>query len=307
MLLLQSIETPTAEQISEHADSARAVVEQFAQQMVTDPTGAIEELVQKGIEFGLKLLAALLIYTIGAWIIRRIRGGLSKMFLRKQTDKVMASFVSSLVSISLTILLITITIGTLGVNTTTLAALLAAGGVAIGMSLSGTVQNFAGGLMILAFKPFKAGDYIEAQGYAGTVTDVSIVSTRLTTPDNRSVIIPNGTLANGNIDNYHHNPLRRIEWKITVSYGTDADACIALLKDILKADARVLDTATPTAADPFAALAELQDSALCFVARAWTTNENYWDVYYDINRKIYQTLPAQGITFPYPQLDVHIN
>lgn len=161
--------------------------------------------------------------------------------------------------------------------------------------------------MILAFKPFKAGDFIEAQGYSGTVSSVSIVSTSLVTPDNKSVIIPNGALFNGNINNYSRNPIRRVEWLVSVEYGTDASKCSVRLMELMRADSRVLDSSTKGAADPVVVLSQLADSAVIFSARAWVKTEDFWDVYFKLNSEIYTELPKAGIQFPYPQLDVHVH
>ena len=161
--------------------------------------------------------------------------------------------------------------------------------------------------MILAFKPFKAGDYIEAQGYEGTVTAVSIVSTTITTYDNKAVILPNGTLFNGNISNYSRFPLRRVDWKIGVEYGTDSGKCIGRLLELVKSDPRVLDSGTPGAADPTVTLSELGDSAVVFSVKAWVKTEDYWGVLFDYNKKVYDELPKAGIDFPFPQMDVGID
>ena len=307
-MLLPILQTPTVEEVAtDAADSVVVGIEQFAHNLVTNPTDTLQNLGQGIIDFGLKLLAALLIYLVGAWLIRRIKKGLSRMFIRRNTEKALASFVMSFTTIGLTILLIIITISTLGVNTTSIAALIAAAGVAIGMALSGTVQNFAGGIMILMFKPFKAGDYIESQGYEGTVTSVSIVSTTITTYDNRAIILPNGALFNGNINNYSRNPLRRVDWKIGVEYNTDSDKCIGKLLTLVKSDPRVLDSATPGDADPTVMLSELGDSAVVFSVKAWVKTEDYWSVLYDYNKKVYDELPKAGIDFPFPQMDIHVH
>ena len=307
-MLLPILQTPTVEEVAtDAADSVVVGIEQFAHNLVTNPTDTLQNLGQGIIDFGHKLLAALLIYLVGAWLIRRIKKGLSRMFIRRNTEKALASFVMSFTTIGLTILLIIITISTLGVNTTSIAALIAAAGVAIGMALSGTVQNFAGGIMILMFKPFKAGDYIESQGYEGTVTSVSIVSTTITTYDNRAIILPNGALFNGNINNYSRNPLRRVDWKIGVEYNTDSDKCIGKLLTLVKSDPRVLDSATPGAADPTVMLSELGDSAVVFSVKAWVKTEDYWSVLYDYNKKVYDELPKAGIDFPFPQMDIHVH
>ena len=306
-MLLQTIPvTPTPEEISERVDSAKLAAVDFAQTLATNPSAALHQLGQDMLQFGIKVLVALIVYIVGAWLIRLVKKGLNRSFERRKTDKTVATFVSSFTSVVLTIMLIVITISTLGVNTSSLAALLAGGGVAIGMALSGALQNFSGGLLLLAFKPFKVGDFIEAQGYSGTVQSMSIVSTHLSTPDNRNVILPNGPLSNCNINNYSQNPVRRLEWKVSLSYGTDSDACTAKLLEIVTADARVLDAATPGAAAPMSALFAMEDSCLTFVVRAWVRKEDYWDVFFDVNNAIYKQLPESGFSFPFPQLDVHV-
>lgn len=287
-------------------DSTRVSIEQVAESLAKDPSGTIQQFIESILRFGIKVLAAIAIYIVGAWLIKRIKKNIQRIFERKQTDAALTSFINSIVSITLTILLIVITISTLGINTTSFAALLAAGGVAIGASLSGTVQNFAGGIMILAFKPFKAGDFIEAQGYTGTVTAVSIVSTTLVMPDNRTVIIPNGALFNGNINNYSKNPVRRVEWEVGVEYGTDAEACKKAIIAIISDDKRVLNKQTEGALDPFAEISNLADSSVVFKVRVWCKTEDYWDVYFEILTRLYNELPKSGFDFAYPHLDVNI-
>lgn len=306
MFLLQVQNPINEEELIHKADSAKAAFQQFTEMLAADPGTALQNLGRQAIQFGLKVLAAIVIYIIGAWLIKRIKKGLQRLFERKQTDRTMASFISSFVSIALTIILIIVTIGTLGVNTTSLAALLAAGGMAIGMALSGTLQNFAGGLMIMAFKPFKAGDYIEALGYAGTVTEVTIVGTHLTTFDNRKVILPNGSLSGGNVVNYSSFPLRRIDITVGVEYGTDAAACKQKLTEIVLEDPRFLSASTPGAKDPIIAIQKLDSSSVNFLIRAWVRTEDYWGAWFDLNERVYTELPQAGINFPFPQVDVHV-
>lgn len=306
-MLLQIANPIPEEEIISKADSAKVALQHFTELLATDPVSAFQLLVEQGIRFGLKVVAAILVYIIGSWIIRRIKHSLQRVFERKETDKAMASFISSFASIALTIVLIILTVGTLGVNTTSLAALLAAGGMAIGMALSGTLQNFAGGLMIMAFKPFKAGDYIEALGYAGTVTEVTIVGTHLTTTDNRKVILPNGTLSSGNVVNYSSFPIRRIDLTVSMEYGTDAASCKQRILDIIREDPRVLDASSEGAADPFVALQKLSDSSVDFIVRVWVVNADYWSALFDLNERIYTELPKAGFLFPFPQLDVHVH
>lgn len=330
MLFMLLLQTLTAEQIQEKMlppDSIRQGAQQMIMYAKTDPEGFWKTVGEQMLQFGLKVLAALLIYIIGAWLISVLKKALKRMFERRKTEPTLASFLTSFVSISLTVLLIVVTVSTLGINTTSLAALLAAGGMAIGMALSGTVQNFAGGLMILAFKPFKAGDFIEAQGQSGKVIEVNITATKILTVDNRVVILPNGALSNGTINNYSGRPLRRVEWNVSVSYGVDAAACKEAILAIVNSDARVLQADTDMDAlykelkistyqlstvnyrmdaipAPFVALKSLNSNDITFVVRAWVRGVDYWDVLFNLQERFYTELPPQGFTFAYPHVDV---
>lgn len=297
---------PQLDSLNFNSDSAKVALTNIAQEIASDPNKFIQDLIHDAISFGLKVLAAIVIYAVGVWLIRRVKALLRRIFERKHTEKTLSTFITSLVSITLTVLLIIITIGTLGINTTSIAALLAAGGMAIGMALSGTVQNFAGGIMILLFKPFKAGDYITALGYSGIVSEVNIVSTKLRTFDNRTIILPNGALSNGNIDNYFEHSVNRLEWKVGLDYSTDNEAAKAAMYEILKNDKRILTSSTPGASNPFVALNSMKDSCVEYVMKAWVKVEDYWDVMYDINEAIFTELPKKGLQFPFPQMDVHI-
>lgn len=273
----------------------------------TSAMDLLHELLDKAIAFGLKVLAAIVIYLVGAWAIRKVKKILSNLLEKRNADAAITSFVLSITGIVLTIVLIIITIGALGIDTTSIAALLAGGGVAIGLALNGTVQNFAGGIMIIVFKPFKAGDYIEAQGYAGTVAEVNIVSTELLTVDNRRIIIPNGALFGGTINNYSEMPLRRVDWTISVEYGSPLEEAKDVIMNLIKNDARVLGVNEGAPADPFVALSELSESSIRFTARVWVKSADYWDVFFCVNERIYKELPEAGIKFPFPQMDVHIH
>lgn len=299
MGFLNFLQAAPADSLNQIQAELAAVAEKIA----TTPTNElIGDFLEKAINFGIKVLAAILIYLIGAWLIKKIKGMLKRIFEKKGTDAAIASFTMSIVSIALTIVLIIVTIGTLGIDTTSFAALLAGGGMAIGMALNGTVQNFAGGIMILIFKPFKSGDYIEAQGFAGTVSEVTITSTKLTTVDNRIIIIPNGALSNGTINNYSDQKFRRVDLTVDVEYGTSSDAVKAVLHSIVKEDARILSEP----AEPFIALSSLKDSSIQFTMRLWVKSSDYWGVYFDTTEKVYNELPKNGIHFPFPQLDVNI-
>lgn len=294
--LLPTEQTDTLNQV-------QAEIAAVAQKLSTTPADELlVELINKAVSFGLKVLAALLIYTIGIWLIRKFRSMLGKIFQRKETDATIASFVQSIAGIAMTIVLIIITIGVLGIDTTSFAALLAGGGMAIGMALNGTVQNFAGGIMILIFKPFKAGDYIESQGYSGTVSEVTITSTKLVTTDNRVIIIPNGLMSNGIINNFSNQTKRRVDLTVDVEYGSSSETVKAVLMKLIEEETRVINE--PAA--PFIALSALKDSSVQFTIRIWVNADDYWGVYFDMTEKIYNELPKHGIQFPFPQLDVNI-
>ena len=299
--LLQAVPTDTL------SHDIKAELAAVAEKISTTPASdLISELIDKAVTFGLKVLAALVIYFIGAWLIRKIRKILKNVFDKTDYEPAIESFIQSIVGIALWIILIVAVVGTLGIETSSFAALLAGGGMAIGLALNGTVQNFAGGIMILIFRPFKSGDFIEAQGFAGTVTDVTITSTKLTTTDNRIVVIPNGALSNGTINNYSHMPLRRLDLTVDVEYGTSAEKTCELIQSLIKEDPRILTAATGGKADPFVALSALKDSSILFVIKVWVKSEDYWDVNYGLLTKIYEELPKNGIQFPYPKLDVNI-
>ena len=327
LTILLQVTTLTPEEIQQRRDSVRQGAQHMIEFARTDPHGFWQTVGDTMLQFGLKVLAALLLYIVGMWLISLIKRALKRIFERRNTEPTLASFVSSFVSISLTVLLVIISISTLGVNTTSLAALLAAGGMAIGMALSGTVQNFSGGLMLLAFKPFKAGDFIEAQGQSGKVIEVNITATKILTTDNRVVILPNGALSNGTINNYSGRPLRRLEWLVSVSYGVDAAACKQAILDIVNSNERVLKADTDMAAlykelniskyqlstvnyrldaipAPFVALKSLNENDITFVVRAWVRGADYWDVFFNVQERFYTELPPQGFTFAYPHMDV---
>jgi len=189
---------------------------------------------------------------------------------------------------------------------TSLVALLAASGFGIGMALSGTLQNFAGGIMVMFMHPYRIGDYIEAQGQAGTVKEIRLFSTVVTTTDNKRIYIPNSSISNAIVNNYSSETMRRVEWKVSLAYGDDVAVAKRTMLAMLESDKRVLHT--PDApADPFVALSELADSAIVVVARTWTLNGDYWDLFFDMNERFYNELPQQGLHFPFPQLDVHLD
>ena len=248
-----------------------------------------------------KIAVALAIYFAGRWIVRRILRLLDAAFERRRVDVSLRQFMRNTVSVVFSLILIMIVVQTLGVNVTSLIAVFSAATLAIGMALSGTAQNFAGGVMILLMKPYRVGDFISAQGQSGTVREIKLFSTVITTGDNQTIFIPNNSIATAIVDNYSTAELRRVDWTVSISYGDDIDVARQAILEILKADARVL--ADPA---PVVWVAALADSSVNLSARAWTRNADYWDLFFETNEKLYKTLPSRGVRFPFPQLDVRI-
>ncbi len=261
----------------------------------------IDRLTEWGINVGKDIIGAVLIYVIGRFIIRQINKLLAKLLSRRKLEASVQTFLKSLVSLLLNLVLAFAIIARLGVETTSLAALLASAGVAIGMALSGNLSNFAGGLIILVFKPFKVGDYIETNdGISGTVTEIQIFHTIITLLDKRVVYIPNGSLSSNPITNYNRQETRRAEWVFGVEYGEDYERVKAVLERIMANDERILKTPAP-----FIALSALSASSVDIKVRAWAKTSDYWDVYFDMNKTVYETFNKEGIGFPFPQLTVH--
>ena len=279
-----------------------------AEKISTTPFSELAaEIGDKALSFGIKVLIAIALYFVGGWLIKKIKKMLQKVFDKHNfLEPAIETFILSISGIAMWIILVMIIIGILGIETTSFAALLAGGGMAIGLALNGTVQNFAGGIMILIFRPFKAGDFIEMQGFTGTVTEVTITSTKLTTTDNRVIIIPNGAISNGTINNYSHMPLRRLDLTVDVEYGASVDSVCELLHKLINEDGRVLTAETSGKADPFVALSAMKESSIQFVVRVWVKAEDYWDINFNLLKNIYTELPKNGINFPYPKLDVNI-
>ena len=262
----------------------------------------LAKMIDLGISVGSKILLAIVVFIVGRWIVRRLNKLLAKILEKRHVEASLSTFVKSLVNITLTLLLIIVVIGVLGIETSSFIALFASAGVAIGMALSGTLQNFAGGVMILLFKPFKVGDTIEAQGQSGTVREIQIFNTILATPDNKIIIIPNGGLSTGLMKNYSREATRRVDWEFGIAYGDDYTKAKAVIARLLDADGRVLK-------DPayFIALTSLGESSVNIVVRAWVNAGDYWGVYFDMNEKVYKTFAEENLNIPFPQLDVHLH
>lgn len=346
---------------------------------------AISKIANGLVSFGFKLMIAILVFYVGRFIIRKIYQGVYSVMLTRKVDPSLTTFVLSLIKMVLYFILIITIIGILGIETGSFLALFASAGVAIGMALSGTLQNFAGGVLILLLKPYKVGDYIEAQGYAGTVKEIQIFHTIINTTDNKAIIIPNGGLSTSSINNYSLESYRRVDWTVALSYGTDYEKAREAILEIVSSDDRVVlttidddmkkrdaeavrvlreDTEAKVMTDkeddssesgsaqdipapvkkivwwkrwiirrrkeriiheqaferkiktgihtddprpPFIGLAELVDSSINIAVRVWTNSVNYWPLFFEMNRRFYTELPQKGFSFPFPQMDVHLD
>ena len=293
------------EQVAENIQDTTAVnsmVEGVKKLATTPVSDWLPDLVKEYlVPFGIKLVAAIVVLILGRWVIKLIKKGLTKVLLRGNTDPSLNSFVMSLVSVLLTFFLILAIVGILGINTSSLVALLASAGLAIGMALSGTLQNFAGGVMIMLFKPFKVGDFIAAQGYEGRVNSIQIFSTHILTPDNKTVILPNGALSTGPVTNFNKETDRRLDWVFSISYGDDYDQAKAVLQRLCDADERILKDPKPVIE-----LIKMSDNSIDITVRARVKPEDYWAVFFRMNELVYKTFPEEGLHFPFPQVDVHV-
>lgn len=250
---------------------------------------------------GMKLAGALLTLLIGLWVISVICKAIRKTMEKKNTDASLRGFVNSFLGIALKAVLIVVCVSMLGVEMTSVVAIFGAAGLAIGMALSGTLQNFAGGVMILLFKPFKVGEYIEAQGFQGSVKEIQIFITILNTPDNKIILLPNGALSNGSIVNYSRLERRRVDFTFSIAYGQEYAQARKVLEDLMKADKRIIqDEANQIV------LGSLASSSVNITMRVWAKGADYWDIYFDMNEKVYAAFAANNITIPFPQMDVHV-
>ena len=278
--------------------------EAFINNIKEDPNTALQGLGHDALALVLKVVAAIIIYIVGAWLIKKIKTLMHNAMTKRKTDRAIVTFTTSLVSITLTVLLIVVVIGTLGINTTSLAAVLAAGGMAIGLALSGTVQNFAGGIMLIIFKPFKAGDLIEAQGFLGTVAEVNIVSTKLRTPDNRVIILPNGALSSGTINNYSPKNYRRLDIDLPFEHGTDVEKLMETLKALIAKESRVITEPVEEAKAPFFTVVDIDKDAVTVRTRVWCKNDDYWPLNFHLRTTLYTALGEAGFKFASRRVEV---
>jgi small conductance mechanosensitive channel len=287
------------------ADSTAVARESFHEQIQTlasMPTQQLlDTLLQWGMQVAGKLILAVTIFVIGRWLIRRLLRMQKRVMERRETDPSLRVFLNNLTQIALTLILISFIIGVLGIDTTSLVAIFASAGLAVGMALSGTLQNFAGGVMILLIKPFRVGDFVEMQAQSGKVKEIRLFHTVLNTPDNKTIMLPNGAINNGIINNYTHEQYRRLEWIVGIAYGEDIDRVRGVILSLLKKEPRVQSSPEPTVG-----VLRLGASSVDLTVQAWVHTGEYYALQLDFNELIYKVFARQGIEFPYPQMDVHL-
>ena len=253
------------------------------------------------LDFGIALITALVIFYVGRMVVRMVTRGMRKVMDARQVDKTLVTFVSNLVNMILMVVVVIAAVGALGVQTTSFIAILGAAGLAVGLALQGSLSNFAAGVLIVLFRPYKVGDWIEGGGVSGSVEEVQILTTVLKTGDNKRVIIPNSQIMGTTITNYSANDTRRVDMVVGVSYEDDLDKVRKTIEELVAADDRILDEPAPTVA-----VSELADSSVNFVVRPWVNSADYWGVYFDLTEAIKKRFDQEDITFPFPQQDVHL-
>lgn len=260
-----------------------------------------QEAVKLLMVYGPKLILAIVTLIIGLWVIKLFMKSIGKTMEPMEIDVSLQKFLVSLFGVLLKILLVISVVSMIGVQTTSFIAILGATALAVGLALQGSLANFAGGVLILLFKPFKVGDVIDAQGYLGTVNDIKILNTVLITPDNKMVVIPNGTLSNNSITNFSTEPTRRVDMTFGIGYSDDLKKAKEILNNVVNSDSRVLKDPKP-----MVVVSELADSSVNFAVRVWCNNADYWGVFFDTQEKVKLEFDNQGISIPFPQRDVHI-
>lgn len=267
-----------------------------------DVAGLMSQAQTLGVDFGVRIIVALLIFYIGRMIARSLSKGVRKVLAAREVDKILETFVSNLVYWALLVVVIIAAIDRLGIETTSLIAVMGAAGLAVGLALQGSLSNFAAGVLIVIFRPYRVGDFVEAAGVSGSVEQVQILTTILKTPDNKQIIVPNSAIMSSIITNFSANETRRVDLTIGVSYDDDLDKVQKTLQEIVDADERILK-------DPACVIRvhELADSSVNFVVRPWVASGDFWNVYWDLTETIKKRFDHDGISFPFPQQDVHIH
>lgn len=271
--------------------------------MEKDVSYYIDQIVDLAIMYAPKLALAIITLLVGLWVVGMITRTFKKVLHKREADPSLIPFLSGMVNIILKVMLVISVIGMVGIQTTSFIAVLGAAGLAVGMALSGTLQNFAGGVIILILKPFKVGDFIEGLGHSGTVSEIQIFNTILKTPDNKTIILPNGNLSTSAMINYSTEPKRRVDMSFGIGYGNDFNKAKDVLMKIIEADKRILNDP----AEPFIQLGELADSSVNLVVRVWVNSSDYWGVHFDLKRIVYEEFDKADLEIPFPQMDVHIH
>ncbi len=251
--------------------------------------------------YGIKIIAALVIFIVGRWVAQGVRGLAGRILTRRKVDAIIVSFVEHLVYIALLIFVVIAALAQLGIQTTSFIAVIGAAGLAIGLALQGSLANFAAGFLMIIFKPFKTGDYIDGGGASGTVEKIEVFTTTLKTPDNKVVIIPNAKMMGENITNYSTKETRRLDLDFGVSYGDDIDKVRTCIQEVITSDTRILKDPGPAIL-----VKELSDSSVVFQVRSWVKGSDYWGVYFDIIEAVKRRFDSQGVSIPFPQQDVHV-
>lgn len=251
--------------------------------------------------YGIKVIAAVAIFIIGRLVAKLMRKFIRKMMTRSKVDPTLISFVVNLIYVALLAFVVIAALNQLGIQTASFIAILGAAGLAVGLALQGSLSNFAAGVLMIIFRPFKVGDFIEGAGVAGTVEEIQIFTTQLKTPDNKTIIIPNSKMTNDNIINFSAKGTRRVDMTFGIGYEDDIDKARAIILDVLAQDQRVLKNP-----ESVVLLSELADSSVNFAARAWASAGDYWDVYFDTTEKVKKHFDAEGVSIPFPQRDVHV-
>jgi len=254
-----------------------------------------------GVDFGVRMVSALTIFVLGRWVAKALVGMVKRMLARADVEETLERFLGNLVYFALLTVVIVATVSRLGVETTSLAAMIGAAGLAVGLALQGSLSNFAAGVLIVLFRPYRVGDFIDAGGVAGSVHEVQIFTTVLFTPDNRAIIVPNSQIMSGTIVNFSMNETRRVDLEAGCGYGDDLDKMRRVLTEIVEGDDRVLEDPAPTIA-----IRELGESSVNFVVRPWVKSTDYWAVHADVTERIKKRFDDEGISIPFPQRDVHI-
>ncbi|WP_245600570.1 mechanosensitive ion channel family protein [Flavobacterium daejeonense] len=270
------------------------------EEQVTLANKYLDKAIDFGFEYAPKLVGGIIVLIIGLWLTKITTKAVGKSLEKSKIDQSLVPFLKSLTNIALKALVFVTVMGMIGIQMTSFVAILGAAGLAVGMALSGTLQNFAGGVIILILKPFKIGDFIEAQGFTGTVKEISIFSTMLNTADKKLVIIPNGPLSTGALINYSAEPTRRVDWTFGIAYGDDLENFKRAINDFIAQDERILKDPTP-----FVGLSALADSSVNFTVRVWVDGPDYWDVFFDMNEKVYTQFANYNLNIPFPQMDMH--